>query len=288
MLYVVILMLEEAVSPMIIRAFTTALLASIISAVIGVFIVLRRLSAIGAATAHMGFAGAMWSFVIRVNPILGALAFSVLQALGTSYARTRRRGQSEAIISAAIGSSSALAALALAFSKEYSSVAFSYLAGDVLGVSLHETISLIFMVLIVLLIIAFFYRGLKYSSLDPETAEAAGMHTWFYEYFLGVVTALVLVFEMRAVGMILAQVYLVAPAAAAWELTHSLENMILAAVGIGALAAVTGFFIALALNLPISAVIGLIAALLYIAVLLVSPKRRGLCLPALLRRERRI
>lgn len=275
-------------SNMLTRALTAALTASVISAIVGTFLVLRRLSSMGAAIAHMCFAGAMVAYVVGVNPMVGALIPSLALSLAASYARSRREGQSEAILAAAIGLSSAIAALALSFSREYSAVAFSYLVGDVLGVSRGETTLLIAVSALVTSIVLLLYRGLKYSALDPETAEAMGLRVTLLEYLLGALAALLLVVEIRVVGMVLAQVYLVAPAAAAWELAHSMERMLALAIALAVASAAAGFSISMALDLPTSAVIGVIAAAIYAAALALSPKRRGKCLLAFLRRECRV
>lgn len=275
-------------SNMLTRALTAALTASVISAIVGTFLVLRRLSSMGAAIAHMCFAGAMVAYVVGVNPVVGALIPSLALSLAASYARSRREGQSEAILAAAIGLSSAIAALALSFSREYSAVAFSYLVGDVLGVSRGETTLLIAVSALVTSIVLLLYRGLKYSALDPETAEAMGLRVTLLEYLLGALAALLLVVEIRVVGMVLAQVYLVAPAAAAWELAHSMERMLALAIALAVASAAAGFSISMALDLPTSAVIGVIAAAIYAAALALSPKRRGKCLLAFLRRECRV
>ena len=278
-------MLELLTSHILARALTAALTASVVSALVGTFLVLRRLSSMGAAIAHMCFAGAIAAYVARVNPMVGALVPSLLLALAASYARRKREGQSEAILAAAIGISSAVAALALSFSREYSAVAFSYLVGDVLGVSEDEVSLLIAVSALITAIVALLYRGLKYSALDPETAEAMGLRVSLFEYLLGVLAALLLVVEIRVVGMILAQVYLVAPAAAAWEIAHSVEGMMALAIALSLISAVAGFSTSIALDLPTSAVIGVVAATIYAITLTLSPKRRGRCLLAFLRRE---
>jgi len=71
---------ELFASQILVRALTAALTASIISAIVGTFLVLRRLSSMGAAIAHMCFAGAMAAYVAGVNPVIGALIPSLLLA----------------------------------------------------------------------------------------------------------------------------------------------------------------------------------------------------------------
>jgi len=280
-------MLEILTNPIILRALMAALTASILSAVMGTFIVLRKISSLGAAIAHMSFAGAMLSYVFGVPPILGATALSLSLSLVVAYARRTKGEYAESVLGAAFGISSAIAALALAASREYSSVAFTYLIGDVLGVSTEELVVLLFATLVLFTIIVLVYKELKYSTLDPETAEAMGLRVTVYEYLFNTLAAVTLVVEIRVVGLILAEVYMVAPAAAALEFAHSVEGMIALALILAVVSVIGGFTASFVLNAPLSAAVGLIIASIYMLALGISPKRRGKCAAVLGRGKRR-
>ena len=71
------------------RAFLAAAVIAFIAPCIGVSIVLKRLSAIGDATSHSALAGIAFGLVFGVNPILGAVVFSVFAALGIEFFRSK-------------------------------------------------------------------------------------------------------------------------------------------------------------------------------------------------------
>ena len=64
------------------RAFLAAAIIALIAPLIGTTIVLKRLSAIGDATSHSALAGIAFGLVAGVNPIIGAVAFSLFAVLG--------------------------------------------------------------------------------------------------------------------------------------------------------------------------------------------------------------
>ena len=59
------------------RAFVVAAIIAVIAPCIGVSIVLKRLSAIGDATSHSALAGIAFGLLLGINPILGAVMFSI-------------------------------------------------------------------------------------------------------------------------------------------------------------------------------------------------------------------
>ena len=64
------------------RAFVVAAIIAVIAPCIGVSIVLKRLSAIGDATSHSALAGIAFGLLIGINPILGAVMFSIFAVIG--------------------------------------------------------------------------------------------------------------------------------------------------------------------------------------------------------------
>ncbi len=258
--------------PTIVRALIAASLTAVSSAAIGVFTVQRKLSTAGAAIAHTSLAGALIGYVLGLEPLLGALMLSVAYALLVAY--SGRRGRSmDVALGVSFGASAALAALALSLSREYTTVAFTYLLGDVLGVSEDELLLLSSVTVTVTVLVALFYDLFKMITFDEEEAEAYGVNVALLSYLHVVLVALVVVVELRIVGSILATVFLVAPAAAALEVAHSFEKAIAFSVAIALLSVLLGFLLSLLLDVPTSAVIGIIASLAYLFAVIFSPKK---------------
>jgi zinc transport system permease protein len=133
--------LELVGSHIVMRAIAAALIASVLSAVVGSFTVSRGLSTMGAAIAHSSLAGAILGFLLGVEPLIGAVILSLIFALFISKGgRTRTRR--DMILGVTFGLSAAIAAMSLSFMRAYTTTAMNYLIGDVMGVSNAEILLL--------------------------------------------------------------------------------------------------------------------------------------------------
>ncbi|MEM2058139.1 MAG: metal ABC transporter permease, partial [Thermoproteota archaeon] len=113
-----------------------------------------------------------------------------------------------------------------------------------------------------------------FITFDPEAAEAMGLRVSAYHYLMTTLVALFSVVAVKVVGVILATVLLIAPAAAAYEFSHNLEGMILLSLAISMVSGFFGFFLSLAVNLAPSPLIGIAVSAAYLLALVASPKRR--------------
>ena len=64
------------------RAFITGILLAVIAPLIGITIVLKRMSMIGDALSHASLAGVALGLLLGINPILGAMGICLFAALG--------------------------------------------------------------------------------------------------------------------------------------------------------------------------------------------------------------
>jgi ABC-type Mn2+/Zn2+ transport system permease subunit len=261
-------------SPLIIKALIAMIIASIVSASISVHVVLRGLSALGAALAHAALAGATLALILNVNPTLGALIASIMFAVLSGYSEEKIGGRSDMVIGMIFGSSTAIAVLAIALSSPYISSAWRFLVGDVLGITDYELIELISVGILIIIILILFHGELKYTLFDPESAEAYGLNTRFYRYLILLLAALCTVMNLRIVGSLLTELLIAAPAIIAYEFAHSFEKLRDQAIAVTLFSSIAGFIIAIILNLPISGVIGITMLLVYITASILSLKRR--------------
>ena len=71
------------------RAFITGILLAVIAPLIGITIVLKRMSMIGDALSHASLAGVALGLLLGINPILGAMGICLFAALGVEAIRRR-------------------------------------------------------------------------------------------------------------------------------------------------------------------------------------------------------
>ncbi len=248
---------------LIIQALLAASVASVVTAIVGCFTVLRGLSSMGAAVAHTALAGAVAGYLIGAPPYVGGAIAAVLFSLIVAGIGLREKGRMETIIGMSFGFTTAIAVLLIAMTSEYMVVAWRFLVGDVLGVSMEEISVLALATAVTVSAIALAYKEFKFITFDFEVAEAMGLNVKLYHTLMLALIALASAVCLRVVGSILTIVFLVAPAAAAYQITHTLERMMIFSVAFSITSAVTGVLLAVPLNLPPSALGGVIASLLY-------------------------
>jgi manganese/iron transport system permease protein len=267
-------MLEVLIYPFILRAFIACIITSIVSSVIGVYVVLRGLSTIGAAIAHSALAGAVMAIFLGFDPVVGAFTISIVFALLLAYSGEKNRGRMDITIGVLFGFSAALAILFISLISAYTASAWRFLIGDVLGVSEWEVYIMSLFSIIILTVMYVFYKEFKYTTFDPEAAEAIGLRVRFYSYLIVILIALTAVICLKVVGSILTEVLLVAPAAAAYQFAHSIEKMKMLSVMIAISSSTAGLILSILLNISASATIGLMAVATYFASIILSTKRR--------------
>ena len=197
------------------RATVEVILAGALAGLVGVQVVLRRLSFFTMALTHATFPGVVAASIIGVNIMLGgALAGGVI-ALGVA-ALTRRRGQDASaatgvLLSAGFALGAALVATQSGFSRDLS----SFLVGSVLTVGTPDLITTAVALAVVSAVLLVGARPLLLIGFDRSGAEAAGMAVGRWDVVLLLTIEVVVVAMVPAVGTILAVSLIVAPAAAA-------------------------------------------------------------------------
>ena len=122
-----------------------------------------------------------------------------------------------------------------------------------------------------LLFVGLFYKELKLATFDAGLAATLGFSPILLHYGLMAVVSITTVGAFTAVGAILVVALMIVPAATAYLLTNRLPTMIGLAVGFGALAAISGYWLAIVLDGSVAGAIATMTGVLFGLVLLFSP-----------------
>ncbi len=259
------------------RALISAVLTALACGIVGIFVVMRGLSFMGAGIAHSAFAGAVFGILVGINPLLMGLLFSLAMSFGVGY--TTRKGHLREDVS--IGMLfSFMMALAIVFIKlipGYNSEAYSYLFGDVLGTTWDSMILITLMAILVIAVSFLFFKEFQAIIFDEDMALAMGLPVSLIFYVLLSLIAITIVSSMSTVGAILVFALITAPAAAAHQITHKIGNMLLISVAFAEISAVggvvsSGFFT----FLPPGSLIVFYSVSIFFITMYVSPKRKRL------------
>lgn len=237
-------------------------LCAIASALLGNFLVLRRMSMLGDAISHAVLPGLAVAFFISdsrssLPMFVGAVIVGVLTALFTEWIRSVGNVDEGASMGVVFTSLFALGLVMIVQAADhvdldpgcvlYGAIEFTPLDTIVvLGIDIpRAAIKLGAVAIINAAFVLLFYKELKISSFDPALSTTIGFHSRVMHYLLMVLVAVTAVASFEAVGNILVVAMFVVPPAAAYMLTDRLAIMILLSVLLGAASAILGHIAAL-------------------------------------------
>ena len=248
------------------RATAEVVLVGVLAGLVGVQVVLRRLSFFTMALTHATFPGVVAASIIGVNILVGGIVAGAVVALGVA-ALTRRRGQDASaatgvVLSAGFALGAALVATQSGFSRDLS----SFLVGSILTVSRQDLVTTAVALVVVAVLLLGCARPLMLVGFDRTGAQAAGVRTGVWDVVLLLTIEVVVVTMVPAVGTILAVSLIVAPAAAArlWSDRLSLITALAVVLAVGS--GLAGLWLSSRWNIAAGASISLTAT----AVLVVS------------------
>lgn len=248
------------------QALAAGLLAAVVCAVAGSWVVVRGLAFIGDALAHGVVPGVAIAFQLGASLVVGALASAAVMALGiTLVARRRRVGDDTAIGLLFVGML-ALGVIVLSRSTNYAGDLTSLLFGNPLGVDSGDLWLLAGATATAVLLAVAFHRPLLALAFNARKAAALGLRPRLaHAVLLGLVTIAV-VASFQAIGTLMVFGLLVAPAAAASLLTRSMPAMVVVAAAIGCAATFVGLLASYHADLAAGASIAASAVVAFLVV----------------------
>jgi ABC-type Mn2+/Zn2+ transport system permease subunit len=253
------------------RAVVEAVLVGALAGLIGVHVVLRRLSFFTMALTHATFPGVVIAAMLGINLFVGGVVGGVAVAAGVT-ALSRSRGQNAAaatgvVLSAGFALGVGLVATQNGFSRDLS----SFLVGSILTVTTTDIRVTGMVLAAVALVLGTLSRPLLFAGFDPVGARAAGHPVWAVDLALLLTVEVVIVTVVPAVGTILALALIVAPAAAARPWSDRIGVVTILAVAVGTVSGVGGLAVSSRYDVAAGASITLTATgLLVLSLLLAS------------------
>ncbi len=256
------------------RALLAGIVIGAVCAVVGVYVVLRGISFIGAGIAHASFGGVALGYVLGVNPMVTAVLFCLLVAWAIGVVARRGQVREDTAVGVFFAATMALGILLIGLMKGYQVDLFGYLFGSILAVSAADLWLSVVLGVVVLLAVALLFKELLLITFDPEMADVTGLPAGRLHYLLLALIALTVVLSMKVVGIVLVSALIVTPAAAAYQLTEDFRAMMAVSVAVGVFATVGGLLLSYWLNTGSGATIVMLTTAVFLAALVFSPRRR--------------
>jgi manganese/iron transport system permease protein len=255
------------------RALLGGVLVAAICAIAGTYVVLRGLAFIGDALAHAAFPGVVIAYLLKTNIYLGALLFTLATAFGIGFIARRAKTSYDTTIGILFAGAFALGVLLMSTIQGYTADLFSFLFGNILGITETDLLLVAGLAAAIVLAVALCYKELLLLAFDPTVAEAMGYPVQALNYLLLGIIALTIVISIQAVGVVLVVALLVTPSATASLLTTRFFRMMLLGVALSILATVVGLYVSYYWNVASGASIVLVSTCQFFLVMLAQQVR---------------
>ena len=264
------------------------IITSLACAVLGVFLVLRRLSMVSDAISHSVLLGIVIGYFVTkdigsVLLIIGASLFGVLTTVCIELLIKSKRVTEDASVGIIFPLFFSIAVILITrYARNVHLDTEVVLIGEIILAPLHRInflglslpkalIQMSFVLLINIVFIAVFFRKLKISSFDPVYAGVAGIAgTGLYYVFMALVS-FTAVSAFESVGAILTISFFISPAASAYLISKDLKITIFLAAVYAVVNSCIGYFLAVKFNVSMSGMCALVSGLTFMITIAVYP-----------------
>lgn len=234
------------------NALLAGLLASVLSGVVGTFVVVKRLVFIAGGISHAAFAGLGICYYLGMNPLIGAVIVAVLAALLLGWLGEGGKGRGQdAFIGILWAAGMALGIVFIHMTPGYAPNLMTYLFGDILTVARTDVWLLTALVIITLLIMGILYRPFVAVAFDETFARVQGVPVTLVNQILLVLVALAVILLIQVVGIVLLiALFTLPPVIALMLAARSFALVLLVAVLVGMIMTTGGLAGSYWLDLP--------------------------------------
>lgn len=237
------------------KAIIAAVFASISCGIIGGYIVSRRIVFISGGITHASFGGIGLAFFLGFNPILGAVIFAVLSALGIQFFTKVAEIREDSSIAIWWSLGMALGIIFIFLTPGYTPNLMSYLFGNILTVTVSELWWMFALNIVIIIFFMLFFSKILYIAFDEEFARTAGLPVGLFNYLTMSLIAFTVVLNIRVVGIILILSLLTIPQASANLFTNDFKKLLILSSVFAFVGAISGLFISYFLDIPSGAAI---------------------------------
>ncbi len=225
---------DMAINPLLLTGVIGGLLSGVACGVIGPYVITRRIVFLTGAIAHIVVGGVGAVLFLRyqfapaldwLEPLHGALIAAILAAVLVGLVQYHVKERLDTLIGALWATGMAVGIMLVKVTPGYQTEIFSYLFGNVSVVSAADVKLIAALLVVILIVVAFWHKRIFALCLDEEYARLQGVNVLLTNIVLLCLVSLAVVALIRVVGLILVIALLSLPAAAARQMTRRLFPM---------------------------------------------------------------
>lgn len=258
-------------NPLLLAAVFAGLMASVVSGIVGSYVVVKRIVFISGSISHSVLSGiglCLWleraKGIEWMNPMYGALAAALISALIMGWIRLHYREREDSVIAALWTIGMAVGVLFISQTPGFNVELTNFLVGNILWVTPIDLYTLAGLDLIVVLLVLCLHKRFLAICFDEEQAQLQGVSVNTLYLLMLALIAISIVLLIQVVGIILVMTMLTIPAAIANLFTAKLSRMMLIAIVLNGCFCFMGTAAAFHLDWPAGATIALSAGIIYV------------------------
>lgn len=247
------------------HALIGSFLASIACALVGTYIVTRRLVFISGGLTHASFGGIGIGLYTGISPILTASVYAVLSAFGVEWLSKRSDMREDSAIAVFWAFGMAIGIIFTFLTPGFAPDLSAYLFGNILTITYADLWFLGIVALFLLLFFTVYIHPIIAIAFDREYARSQKIPVERFEYILMAFIALTIVACLRMIGIVLVISMLTIPQMTANLLSKRFVHILWLSTLIGYAGCIGGLFISYYNNIPSGASIIFVSIIIYIA-----------------------
>ncbi|MBP1678535.1 MAG: metal transporter permease [Bacteroidetes bacterium] len=255
-----------------------SVLVGVLCAVLGVYIVARRVVFFGAVLTQVSLVGVALTFIPPLDVLGhtgGALSLTAFVALLLSGLLTDRKVPRDAVLGVVFVSAVALRMLILQRAEQVEVAEVENLMrGDILFVTPGLFLFTLVLSVAAMALMLLLARPFAFMGLDPETAEAQGFRVRRWEQAFYLLTALVVAAATHLVGDLFVFAFLVVPPVAGLLLAKRVRGIVLVSALLGVFCPLVGLVVAFVIDVPATPAIVAVAGIVLLVAWVFNRIRR--------------
>jgi ABC-type Mn2+/Zn2+ transport system permease subunit len=256
------------------NGLVAATLVGALCGLLGVYIVLRRMSYIGHGLSHAAFGGAVLSYVLNLDFYLGAGLWSFVAAILINWTSRRRGIGGDAAIGIVTTASFAVGVAIISKVRKFTRSFDAALFGSTVSVTTTDVAVIAGVALLVALGLFVSYKQLLFMTFDPEVAPTYGVPAGWVDIGFALALAATIVVSMQVVGVTLIAAAIVIPPIIGRLLSDSFARLLGISTLIGTLCGCAGMYLSYYIDVASGATIVLLAAAIFMLVMVAQALRR--------------
>jgi len=235
------------------RAFVVGLAVSLCAALLGVSLVLKRVSMIGDGLSHVGFGAVALGLALGWAPMAVSVPVVLVAAWWLLRLSETAKIKGDAAIAVVSTGALAIGIIVVSMTTGVNLDVHSYMFGSLLAIQKSDVPVSLALAAVVLVLYGVFYLKLFSVTFDEGFARASGLRVGAYNLLLALLTGVTIVLGMRLMGALLVSAIILFPPLSAMRLFRSFRGAVLGAAVIATICFVVGMMLSYAYSTPVGA-----------------------------------